>query len=237
MPKCMVCSKSVTAGFVVCGDCADKMKELTKLKPLYLVLGEDGLWAGGFDGGDLQPLFGGTYAELGANLKKNLDTGEYGYIRLVSFEELDMLQDALGLVRMPTTDKCFTSMETQSIPSAWILTDDESCQYARSAGLNGEYELIEMGMVDPEKERYAVYTNTVSTREYIDGRPEELDEILRTYSYNGFADVLNQYGATAMQIIAECIFEYYNIREGQTLFKGSRKECERFIKEFVRGRS
>ena len=237
MPKCMVCSKSVTAGFVVCGDCADKMKELTKLKPLYLVLGEDGLWAGGFDGGDLRPLFGGTYAELGANLKKNMDTEDYGYIQVVSFEELDMLQDAMSLEQIPSVKKHFAAMEADRVPAAWMLTDDDSCQYARSAGSNGEYELIEMGLVDPEKESYAVYTDTVSTREYFDDKPEELTQILKTYSYNGVQAVIDQYGPKASQIIAECIFEYYNIHEGETLFKGSRNECERFIRQYVGDRN
>lgn len=233
MPNCMVCSKKVNAGFIVCGDCAEKMKEHAALKTLYLVLEEDGLWAGGYDSDDLQPLFGGTYAELGASLKTRMDTGKYGFIQVVSSKELNKIREEKGLKRLPSVDEFFAGMETESTSAAWTMTDDDSCQYVRNARKDGEYELIEMDLVDPDKDRYAVYTDTVNAQEYIDSEPEELAQILSAYSYSSVADVIKQYGPAAMQIIAECIFEYCNIHKGETLFTGSRKACERFIREYV----
>lgn len=233
MSNCLVCSKRVNAGFVVCGDCAREMKEHAALKPLYIVLEDDGLWAGGYDGGDLQPLFGGTYAELGGSLKTYMVTGKYGYIQVVSSKELNKIREEKSLKRLPSVDEFFAGVETEFSSAAWTLTDDDSCQYVRNVGKDGEYELIEMDLVDPDKDRYAVYTDTVNAQEYIDGKPEELAQILSAYSYSSVADVIGQYGSGAMQIIAECIFEYYNIHKGETLFTGSCKACERFIRKYV----
>ncbi len=120
--------------------------------------------------------------------------------------------------------------------NAWVLTDDDSCQYVKKIN-EDEFQLIEMSLVNPETEEFIVYTDEIDVDAYLEQNRGEIEEILRTFGYgyeynSGIEEVMNIY-SSASQIIAECIFEYYNYFQAEVIFKGSEEQCRRFIENYT----
>lgn len=121
--------------------------------------------------------------------------------------------------------------------SNWILTDDDSCQYVKCIEKD-KFKLIEMSIYNPEAEEYFVYTDEIDVDEYLHANKSELIEILEAYyEAENEKDVIEfvlKHTESPFQIIAECIFEYYNTFQSYILAKGSEKECRKFIEEYVK---
>jgi hypothetical protein len=90
-------------------------------------------------------------------------------------------------------------------PSNWTLTDDSSHQHVRKLD-ERTFELIEMGLVNPEANLFEVYTDAVCLDDY---QSDEIKNILATFGYRSVREVQRGYKEKANQVIAECIFEYF----------------------------
>ena len=125
----------------------------------------------------------------------------------------------------------------------WILTDDDSYQHARRVKelektFGATYELIEiasLGNPFSKRDSCIVYASVVCVDDYFeDGRAtDELLSILKTYGYNGFADVYQHYQEASKQIIAECVFESYKMNGAAILFGGTEEKCIKFIDNYI----
>jgi len=125
----------------------------------------------------------------------------------------------------------------------WILTDDNNHQHARRVHelektFGVTYELIEisnLGNLRNNHDSYIVYAGVIYVDDFFeDGRAtEELLSTLKTYGYNGFADVYNQYHEGSMQIVAECVFENGGVSGVTILFGGTVEKCIRFIDNYI----
>jgi len=87
--------------------------------------------------------------------------------------------------------------------SDWILTDDSSCQHVRKTGEH-VYELIQMNVVNPNLDLYAVYTDTIFLEDY---KESEIAGILEPFGYSSIWDMYMNYAEKTGQIVAECVFE------------------------------
>ena len=120
--------------------------------------------------------------------------------------------------------------------NAWVLTDDDSCQYVKKIN-EDEFQLIEMSLVNPDTKEYIVYTDKVDVDAYLEQNRGEVREILEGYyEAEGEEDVIQfvlNHIDSPSQIIAECIFEYYNYFQAGVIFKGSKKQCKGFIENYI----
>ena len=120
--------------------------------------------------------------------------------------------------------------------NAWVLTDDDSCQYVKKIN-EDEFQLIEMSLVNPDTKEYIVYTDKVDVDAYLEQNRGEVREILEGYyEAEGEEDVIQfvlNHIDSPSQIIAECIFEYYNYFQAEVIFKGSEEQCRRFIENYT----
>ena len=119
----------------------------------------------------------------------------------------------------------------------WTLTDDGSSQYVKAVS-HIEYHLVEYSACGRNSDgdyMYEVYTDEICVDGYLAGdKLEELETmILSSFSHGGVANVLMMHGNCAMQIIAECIFEYYGNSEARSLFTGNEEQCREFIEKFI----
>lgn len=112
----------------------------------------------------------------------------------------------------------------------WVLTDDDTMQYVRKRGAE-TYDLIQLNLINPDTERYSVLRDTVRIPDYT---YNDILMILKTYGYSSWSDVVDQYGEESyLQIIAECIFEYYCDLRDEPIFTGTEAEAIAFINEYV----
>lgn len=125
----------------------------------------------------------------------------------------------------------------------WILTDDDSQQYVRLTDNEDEFDLIEMGLMNPEIEEFMVYFSNIDVMSLLEQERSTICDILRSYSYGDNDNsedapinaVIKIYKENASQIIAECYFEYYNtFSADELLFKGSEQECINFIQDWIK---
>lgn len=125
----------------------------------------------------------------------------------------------------------------------WELTDDDSQQYVADISTEEipyHFNLIEMGLINPDKEIYEVYTDDICVDDYLDTMRGELETIINSYGYyldqkEGIADTsIWDYKEEAYQVMAECIFEYYNSFQAEQLFIGSEKKCIKFIQNYIK---
>lgn len=131
-------------------------------------------------------------------------------------------------------EKYIDNQKIKSDILKWELIDADSHQYIRkAAGTDDIFDLIEMSMINPEINEYEVYQDTVCTGEYIAEKQSELLAILDCYGYHSVDEVIKKYKSEAMQVIAECIFEYYGSSEVGKLFVGSEKECTKYIQNYI----
>ena len=115
----------------------------------------------------------------------------------------------------------------------WILTDDDSHQHVRKID-DHTFKLIEIGLTDPDKQLFQVYTDTVCLSDYPEG---EVGQIIRFFGYDSLDHVQKEYGDRANQIIAECIFEHYGSFAAEPLATGLPFEQARsFIEDYIKTR-
>ena len=116
----------------------------------------------------------------------------------------------------------------------WILTDDSSCQHVRKID-DHTYELIQMGLINPDKDLYAVYSDTVYLDDY---QEEEIAKILEPFGYSSIWDMYMNYAEKTGQIVAECVFESRCGFADEPFATGLAKdEAEHLVFRFVRQNS
>lgn len=119
---------------------------------------------------------------------------------------------------------------------AWTLSDDEVSQYVLKLS-ELKYRLIQICRYNPEKNSFIALSDIISLDDYFDingNADDELLFILHTFGYESVEQIRNSYGATANQIMCECIFEHIASQyTGTILFTGSKQECAKFISGYV----
>ena len=81
------------------------------------------------------------------------------------------------------------------------------------------------------------FGNYIVCHAVVDLQDYTLDEICTYCSsyYASLEQMVADYGFRgALQIMAECIFEYYGAFQAYTLFKGNEKECREFIENYIK---
>lgn len=114
----------------------------------------------------------------------------------------------------------------------WICTDDDSAQYVKKLS-ESKFALIEMGLVDPERDVYAVYTAEIDLDDIIENSHVELLTALNSYSYSNEIDVRKEYGDSANQIMAECFFEFLGPNGANILLEDDEDKCRSFIESYT----
>ncbi len=118
-----------------------------------------------------------------------------------------------------------------NIKQEWKLTDCSSMQHIQAL-TDRIFNCIEMGLLNPETEEYAV------SRAYIDlddCADDEILNIIRAYGYQSVAEMQEVYNAETNTVVAECIFESTCTTIEYAIFKGTESECEAYIKEYIKG--
>ena len=124
----------------------------------------------------------------------------------------------------------------------WVLTDDDSQQYVRPTDNEDNFDLVEMGLVNPETNEFIVYFSNIDVMSILEQERPAVCKILQSFGYGENDDsedapvnaVIAAY-ENASQIIAECYFEYYNtFMADENLFKGDEKECTNFIQNWIK---
>lgn len=129
----------------------------------------------------------------------------------------------------------------------WILTDNDSMQHVRCIVHShdypeqNDYEIIEMGLINPEENLYEVYIDTICVDDYLECMRSELSSILASYGYGDKEEdcaiiidrMMEEYEKEVFQVVCECIFEYYGSFQALELFHGKEKECIDFIEKYV----
>lgn len=111
----------------------------------------------------------------------------------------------------------------------WIMTDDATHQHVRQIGKD-TFELIELNAYPPN-DLFEVYTDIICLSDY----PEaERAMILRFFGYASPIQVLEEYGESANQIIAECVFEHYSSFALESMATGlTKEEAQIFIDQYI----
>ncbi len=91
-----------------------------------------------------------------------------------------------------------------SVPSEWILTDEDTCRYSRQLS-EDSFELIAF-VTYSQVRNFTVYADTVCLTDY---PQDETLFILQFYGYSSINEVTAEHGSDSNMIIAECIFEHY----------------------------
>ena len=110
----------------------------------------------------------------------------------------------------------------------WLLTDSAGYQHVRRITAT-EFELIEIYAHDEDCEKFGVYNGLVNLSDWT---PSQLNPILNTFDYADIDAVFTEYGDSAYQVIAECVFESMGYSNNQ-IFTGSKLECIRFINDCI----
>lgn len=131
--------------------------------------------------------------------------------------------------------------------SKWTCTDIDTMQHVKCTFNDNDYpeqytyQLIEMGLVNPEKNLYEVYEDTLCVDDYLEAARGELSSILAGFGYGDDEEdcaiiidrMAEQYGNEVFQVICECIFEHYGSFQASILFMGNEGECVDFIKKYI----
>lgn len=121
-------------------------------------------------------------------------------------------------------------------PDEWVCTDSDSCQYVKALDdLPNHFRLIEIGLVNPDTAQYEVYTDDVCVNDYFNDQElvDELENILRGFGYSSISEAVRNYGDSAPQVIAECIFEHYGSFQAESVFIGREEECRSFVQKWI----
>ena len=97
----------------------------------------------------------------------------------------------------------------------WILTDDDCCQYVKQLDKT-VFKLIEVSVLGYNDES-AIYVETIDIDDFDEDNIQEVMEI---------------YGDSANQIIAECLFESRVVWLPHKM-QGTQAECEDFVHQYI----
>jgi len=158
---------------------------------------------------------------------------------LTHFLEGDLSRDDVDLVlsnlssdyrwSVDLTPENAIQIEIRKLPE-WVLTDDDSMQHVKKINAD-TFSLIEMGLINPDTERYEVYTDTICIKDY----PEkEILDIIKVFGYNDFNHLMEVCGDKVNQIVAECIFEHNESFTAEPVFKGTEEDAIRFIQSYIK---
>ena len=117
----------------------------------------------------------------------------------------------------------------------WYITDDGCSQYMRKDGKN--YEMIEYVWLDTTNEdtkngahKYAIVKTELNLNDVTD---EEVLLGISSYGYT-IISLIEQYGDSALDIIAECIMEEEILRDSNVIDEAdSKEEAEMKIKKYI----
>ena len=98
----------------------------------------------------------------------------------------------------------------------WILTDDDCCQYVKQLDKT-VFKLIEVSVLGYNDES-AIYVETIDIDDFDEDNIQEVMEI---------------YGDSANQIIAECLFESRVVWLPHKM-QGTQAECEDFVHQYIK---
>ena len=112
----------------------------------------------------------------------------------------------------------------------WRLTDDATGQHIHRCSKTC-FDIID-SVALPDGRGFV-------SRRKIDLAEYDLDEAfcecyLKPHDYKDPEDVINQYGDSGWQIIAECIAETEIWERVHAVFEGTQKQCRRYIDELVK---
>lgn len=117
----------------------------------------------------------------------------------------------------------------------WYITDDGCSQYMRKDGKN--YEMIEYVWLDTTDEdikngacEYAIVKTELDLNDITDS------DVLIGISLYGYTiiSLIEQYGDSALDIIAECIMEEEIVRDSNVIDEAdSKEEAEMKIKKYI----
>ena len=117
----------------------------------------------------------------------------------------------------------------------WYITDDDCSQYMRKYGKN--YEMIEYVWLDTTDEdtkngahEYVIVKTELDLNDVTD---EEVLLGISSYRYT-IISLIEQYGDSALDIIAECIMEEEIIKASNVIDEAdSKEEAEMKIKKYI----
>ena len=117
----------------------------------------------------------------------------------------------------------------------WYITDDDCSQYMRKYGKN--YEMIEYVWLDTTDEdtkngahEYVIVKTELDLNDVTD---EEVLLGISSYGYT-IISLIEQYGDSALDIIAECIMEEEILRDSNVIDEAdSKEEAEMKIKKYI----
>ena len=119
----------------------------------------------------------------------------------------------------------------------WYITDDGCSQYMRKDGKN--YEMIEYVWLDTTNEdtkngahEYAIVKTELNLNDITD---EDILIAISSYGYT-IISLIEQYGDSALDIIAECIMEEESLSDAYVIdeadsFEEAKEKIEKIIKE------
>jgi hypothetical protein len=119
-------------------------------------------------------------------------------------------------------------MEVQNYEKDWIFTDDDCTQYVKPLS-NDKFQLIEIRSTY-NYERFVVVSDVIDVDFLLVRCLDKVEDVLHMYDYDSVDTVKELYGDQATQIIAKCIFEYH---DEMPEYGGTRKDCERYIEQFI----
>lgn len=112
----------------------------------------------------------------------------------------------------------------------WILTDDDCCQYVKQLDKT-VFKLIEVSVFGYNDES-AVYAETIDLDDFDEN---DILEVIKGYGYTNIQEVVEVYGESANQIIAECLFESRTVWLPHKM-QGTQAECEAFVNQYIKER-
>ncbi|MDL2206544.1 hypothetical protein LJC33_06530 [Eubacteriales bacterium OttesenSCG-928-N13] len=115
----------------------------------------------------------------------------------------------------------------------WVLTDDASGQHIRR--LSDKQAIFSVIDTIPSTEdgECTVVNATVAIHDEDVQDEDFVQTYLAPFGYASFEEIQEQYGAQAMQIVAECFFETVASEQGRVLYRGSEDACIDYINRNV----
>lgn len=118
----------------------------------------------------------------------------------------------------------------------WILTDNDSYQYAKRIK-DSIYELIQIQ--DNFDGEFKVFYGIVDVKFYIERDKNSVDEVIKYYygddeNVDSIQEIFDSFGEErGNELIAEMLFEN-DIFEMSSLFHGTWEECQDFIDNYIK---
>ena len=111
-------------------------------------------------------------------------------------------------------------------PTKWFKTDDyQLCQKLSET----EFIIIDFFKFSKTNE----YFGTKFNIDISDIPTREITAIIQCYGYETIEEVIAAYPNDSNQIIAECLVENWPAYEGDLVFKGTQRQTDKWIAEFI----